>query len=45
MGIAWDEEQPPLYEDVPISPPTYVDDCEFPWSNNTSRSGSFSLEQ
>lgn len=24
MGISWDEEQPPVYEDVPGSPPTYV---------------------
>ena len=23
MGISWDEEQPPMYEDVPGSPPTY----------------------
>lgn len=23
MGISWDEEQPPLYENVPASPPTY----------------------
>jgi len=23
LGIAWDEEQPPMYEDVPPSPPTY----------------------
>jgi hypothetical protein len=23
LGISWDEEQPPLYEDVPASPPTY----------------------
>lgn len=23
MGIAWDEEQPPMYEDVPESPPYY----------------------
>lgn len=23
MGISWDEEQPPLYEDVPGSPPHY----------------------
>ncbi|KAF2276407.1 uncharacterized protein EI97DRAFT_377416 [Westerdykella ornata] len=29
MGISWDEEQPPLYEDVPCSPPTYVEDCQF----------------
>jgi hypothetical protein len=43
MGIAWDEEQPPLYEDVPVSPPTYVDDVEYPFSNSSSRSGSFSL--
>jgi hypothetical protein len=47
MGIAWDEEQPPLYEDVPISPPTYIDECqnEFPWSNTSSRSASFSLDR
>lgn len=24
MGISWDEEQPPMYEDVPVSPPTYA---------------------
>lgn len=23
LGVSWDEEQPPLYEDVPASPPTY----------------------
>lgn len=23
MGISWDEEQPPIYEDVPVSPPGY----------------------
>ncbi|KAF2705955.1 hypothetical protein K504DRAFT_387051 [Pleomassaria siparia CBS 279.74] len=26
MGISWDEEQPPMYEDVPASPPTYIGD-------------------
>lgn len=24
LGISWDEEQPPVYEDVPASPPTYL---------------------
>ena len=24
MGISWDEEQPPMYEDVPSSPPGYT---------------------
>jgi arrestin-related trafficking adapter 1 len=24
LGISWDEEQPPMYEDVPASPPTYI---------------------
>ena len=24
MGISWDEEQPPMYEDVPRSPPIYA---------------------
>lgn len=24
MGISWDEEQPPTYEDVPMSPPGYA---------------------
>ena len=24
MGISWDEEQPPMYEDVPTSPPNYA---------------------
>ena len=32
LGISWDEEQPPVYEDVPGSPPSYacarVDDFE-----------------
>ena len=30
MGISWDEEMPPMYEDVPVSPPGYakVDDYE-----------------
>ena len=23
MGISWDEEQPPTYDDVPASPPLY----------------------
>ncbi|CAI6308432.1 unnamed protein product [Periconia digitata] len=26
MGIAWDEEQPPMYENVPASPPNYNND-------------------
>ncbi|KAL5119991.1 Endocytosis regulator [Pleosporales sp. CAS-2024a] len=43
MGIAWDEEQPPVYEDVPASPPTYMDECEDPISTATSRSASFSI--
>ncbi|RPA84389.1 hypothetical protein BJ508DRAFT_317570 [Ascobolus immersus RN42] len=25
MGISWDEEQPPMYENIPESPPTYPD--------------------
>ena len=29
MGISWDEEQPPMYEDVPNSPPGYVRMEEF----------------
>ena len=24
MGISWDEEMPPMYEDVPSSPPGYA---------------------
>jgi len=24
LGISWDEEQPPLYENVPVSPPGYI---------------------
>lgn len=24
LGISWDEEQPPMYEDVPVSPPGYM---------------------
>ncbi len=23
LGISWDEEQPPMYDDVPASPPGY----------------------
>lgn len=30
LGISWDEEQPPLYEDVPASPPTYGQTEELP---------------
>lgn len=26
LGISWDQEQPPMYEDVPHSPPGYVTD-------------------
>lgn len=26
MGISWEEEQPPVYEDVPASPPVYATD-------------------
>ena len=29
MGISWDEEQPPMYEDVPGSPPVYAQVAEF----------------
>ncbi|KAF2202576.1 hypothetical protein GQ43DRAFT_439614 [Delitschia confertaspora ATCC 74209] len=28
LGISWDEEQPPMYEDVPASPPTYMEDID-----------------
>ena len=30
QGISWDEEQPPVYDDVPASPPVYamMDDYE-----------------
>ncbi|KAI9687814.1 MAG: hypothetical protein M1822_001894 [Bathelium mastoideum] len=33
LGIGWDEEQPPVYEDVPPSPPHYagVETYEGPW--------------
>ena len=24
LGISWDEEMPPVYEDVPASPPGYT---------------------
>jgi len=24
LGVSWDEEQPPMYDDVPASPPTYT---------------------
>jgi hypothetical protein len=27
MGIAWDDEQPPMYEDVPDSPPHYLNEA------------------
>ncbi|EOD48520.1 Arrestin (or s-antigen) n-terminal domain protein [Neofusicoccum parvum] len=26
LGISWDEEQPPMYEDIPDSPPTYSEE-------------------
>lgn len=29
LGISWDEEQPPLYEDVPASPPRYGNTEEY----------------
>ncbi len=29
LGISWDEEQPPMYEDVPASPPTYAQMVDF----------------
>ena len=29
MGVAWDDEQPPLYEDVPDSPPGYAAPGQF----------------
>ncbi|KAF2157557.1 hypothetical protein K461DRAFT_284132 [Myriangium duriaei CBS 260.36] len=29
MGIAWDDEMPPLYEDVPASPPAYLQHLPF----------------
>lgn len=29
MGISWDEEMPPMYEDVPSSPPGYLQCEEF----------------
>ena len=28
MGIAWEDEQPPLYEDVPASPPGYRNEID-----------------
>jgi hypothetical protein len=28
MGVAWDEETPPVYQDVPASPPTYKSKTE-----------------
>jgi hypothetical protein len=31
MGISWDEEMPPMYEDVPESPPGYVAMDEGRW--------------
>jgi len=29
LGISWDEEQPPIYEDVPASPPGYAQMNEY----------------
>ena len=29
LGISWDEEQPPMYDDVPPSPPTYTNMDEY----------------
>ncbi|KAG9548277.1 hypothetical protein KCU86_g21499, partial [Aureobasidium melanogenum] len=28
MGIAWEDEQPPLYEDIPASPPGYRNEID-----------------
>ncbi|KAF2188953.1 hypothetical protein K469DRAFT_702644 [Zopfia rhizophila CBS 207.26] len=41
LGISWDEEQPPMYEDVPASPPTYVDDYDL--SRLDDEAGSLNL--
>jgi hypothetical protein len=30
LGISWDEEQPPIYDDVPPSPPSYTRMDDFP---------------
>ena len=27
LGVSWDNEAPPLYQDVPPSPPTYPEEC------------------
>lgn len=29
LGISWDEEQPPLYDDVPASPPSYASNTPY----------------
>merc|ERR1712098_741188 len=39
MGISWDEEQPPLYENVPASPPGYggmVEELKSGWKSDYS---------
>ncbi|KAI9795703.1 MAG: hypothetical protein M1833_006872 [Piccolia ochrophora] len=33
LGISWDEEQPPVYDDVPASPPTYTQMEDFDTSS------------
>ncbi|KAF2838080.1 hypothetical protein M501DRAFT_936264 [Patellaria atrata CBS 101060] len=44
LGISWDEEQPPMYEDVPASPPTYNTIEEFD-TNDLEEAPEYSLEQ
>lgn len=33
LGISWDEETPPVYENIPAAPPTYFieDGCISEW--------------
>jgi len=35
MGISWDEETPPVYEDVPASPPSYTNMVDYDFEDLT----------
>lgn len=45
MGISWDEEQPPMYEDVPASPPTYTQIEDYRGSLEEEEMGSLRLSE
>merc|ERR1711981_170285 len=44
MGISWDEETPPVYEDVPESPPHYASMTEFEYNTQHGSVEEFHLD-